>query len=202
MGESGIGLLPVAARRRLAPVFPFHMLPGRAASFPAAPPQTRTSPIKAYGSSEARVTARGAICRWCWRTLNDDSGSSRVPIGSSVFRRFPWLLTGSIGSVRLLSIATMKPLRLPLLFSARSLRSLTDTLRLLALSLAPATRRLPVRQDVVLPVSPLLWLFAVGRRRISQVPREPLRPFALLSDPGRISTPGICCGVSMLPHLA
>ncbi len=124
------------------------------------------------------------------------------PNGSSVLRRSPWLLTGSLGSVRLLSGATMGSLRLPLLVSARSLRLRSDTLRCLALSLAPAAKRLPVRQDVVRPVSPLLWLSAQGSRRISQVPREPLHPFALLSDPGRISAPGICFGASMLPHTA
>ena len=42
-------------------------------------------------------------------------------------------------------------------------------------------------QGVLLPVSPSFWLFSEGERRISQVLREPLRPFALLSDPGRTS---------------
>src|SRR6202789_1370877 len=92
----------------------------------------------------------------------------------------------------------MRPLRLPLSFSPGSLLSPGDTLLCLAVSLTPDTRSLPVRQGVLLPVSPAFWLFSEGERRISQVPREPLRPFALLSDPGRTSTPGTC-GVSVLP---
>jgi len=102
--------------------------------------------------------------------------------------------------VRLLSGATMRPLRLPLSVSPSSLLSPGDTLFCLALLLAPDTRSLPVRQGVLWPVSPTFWLFSEGERRISQVPREPLRPFALLSDPGRTSTPGIC-GPSVLPPL-
>ena len=122
------------------------------------------------------------------------------PIGDSVFRQPPSLLTGSLGTVRLLSSATMRPLRLPLPFSPGSLLSPGDTLRCPVLSLARHTGSIAARQGVVMPVSPKVWLFSEGERRISQVPREPLRPFALLSDPGRTSTPG-GCGVSVLPSV-
>ena len=120
--------------------------------------------------------------------------------GSSVFRQPPWLLTGSLGMVRLLSNATMRPLRLPLSFSPSSLLSLSNTLLCPAFSLAQITGSLSARRGVVWPGSPCCWLFSEGERRISQVPREPLRSFALLSDPGRTSTPGLC-GVSVLPSV-
>jgi hypothetical protein len=52
---------------------------------------------------------------------------------------------------------------------------------------------LPLRLGVGLPVSPHhSGSFSLEEAsRISQVPREPFRAFALLSDPGRISTPRI-----------
>ena len=123
-----------------------------------------------------------------------------LPHGGSVFRRPPWLLTGFLGWFCLLSSATMRPLRLPLSLSPSSWLSLGDTLLCPAFSLAQITGSLSVRRGVRLPVSPCFWLFSEGERRISQVPREPLRPFALLSDPGRTSTPGPC-GVSVLPSV-
>jgi hypothetical protein len=60
--------------------------------------------------------------------------------GSSVTRRPPWLLAGSLGSVSLLSGATMKTLRLPLSVSTTSLRLAIDTFSCLARSLTPAAK--------------------------------------------------------------
>ena len=120
------------------------------------------------------------------------------PSGGSVFRQPPWLLTGFLGWVRLLSVATMGPLRLPLSISTGLFLSPVDPLLCLAFSLTPLARPLAMCQGVLLPVSPSFWLFSEGERRISQVLREPLRPFALLSDPGRTSAPGTC-GASGLP---
>ena len=51
--------------------------------------------------------------------------------------------------------------------------------------LTPAAKSVLVCQVVVLPVSALFWFSRRGDRRISQVPREPFRTFALLLDPGR-----------------
>jgi hypothetical protein len=60
--------------------------------------------------------------------------------GSSVTRRPPWLLAGSLGSVSLLSSATMKALRLPFSVSTTSLRLAIDTFSCLARSLAHTSR--------------------------------------------------------------
>ena len=108
------------------------------------------------------------------------------PSDSSVTRRPPWLLTGSRGSVSLLSGATMKTLRLPLSVSTASLRSAIDTSSCLARSLTPAAKSLLVCRVVVhASVFPCSGRFRKGDRRFSQVSREPFRTFALLSDPGR-----------------
>jgi hypothetical protein len=42
-----------------------------------------------------------------------------------------------------------------------------------------------------MPVSPCFWPCRRGDRRISQVPREPIRTSALLLDPGRTLAPGL-----------
>ena len=57
------------------------------------------------------------------------------------------------------------------------------------------------RQGVVRPVSPLPGFPSQGRRRFSQVPREPHCAFALLSDSGRASTPGFLrrFGIALVP---
>jgi hypothetical protein len=74
-------------------------------------------------------------------TLVADSGVHLVfPSGSSVTRRPPWLLAGSLGSVSRLSGATMRTLRLPLSVSTSSLRSAIDTSSCLARSLSPAAK--------------------------------------------------------------
>ena len=59
---------------------------------------------------------------------------------SSVTRRPPWLLAGSLGSVSLLSGATMKTLRLPLSVSTTWLRSAIYTSSRLARLLTPAAK--------------------------------------------------------------
>jgi hypothetical protein len=85
----------------------------------------------------------------------------------------------------------MKTLRLPRSVSRASLRSANDTPSSLAHSLTPAAK-LPLEcPGVGEPVSPLVWPIRRGDRRISQVPREPLRPSALLLDPGRTVARGL-----------
>src|SRR3954447_1135728 len=102
------------------------------------------------------------FCGHAFRRL----GVHRVlPSGGSVFRRPPSLLTGSLGMVRLLSSATMRPLRLPLSISPGSLLSPGDTLLCPALSLAQHAGSLAARLGVGVPVSPQLWLFSEGERR-------------------------------------
>ena len=105
----------------------------------------------------------------------------------------PSLLGGSLGSVRHLSSGTMRLLRLPLLVTR-----LFVFLRVALTSLPPFHF---ARFGYSEFLSRCAWAL-VGRfrpcsgsfageevRRISQVPREPFSAFALLSDPGRISTP-------------
>jgi hypothetical protein len=79
----------------------------------------------------------------------------------------------------------MKTLRLPWSVSPASLRSARDTPSCLARSLTPAAKLSLGCRDVVEPVSPCFWQCRRGDRRISQVPREPMRTSALLLDPGR-----------------
>jgi len=105
----------------------------------------------------------------------------------------PSLLGGSLGTVRHLSSGTTRLLRLPLLVTR-----LFVFLRVTLTSLPPFPF---ARFGYSEFLSRCAWAL-VGRfrpcsgsfageevRRISQVPREPLSAFALLSDPGRISTP-------------
>ena len=113
------------------------------------------------------------------------------PSDGPVNRRLPWLLTGSRGSVSLLSGATMKTLRLPWPVSLASLRLARDTSSCLARSLTPAAKLALGCRDVGKPGSPLVWPIGGGDRRISQVPREPLRTSALLLDPGRTLARGV-----------
>src|SRR5688500_888155 len=56
-------------------------LPGRAAGCPAAPPQTRTSPIKAYGSSEERFCSSDM--------MNDPRFGQRVDLPDECLEAFP-----------------------------------------------------------------------------------------------------------------
>ena len=105
----------------------------------------------------------------------------------------PSLLGGSLGSVRHLSSGATRLLRLPLLVTR-----LFVFLRVVLTSLPPFHF---ARFGYSEFLSRCAWAL-VGRfrpcsgsfageevRRISQVPREPFSAFALLSDPGRISTP-------------
>ena len=118
-------------------------------------------------------------------------------------RHPPWLLTGSLGMVTLLSIATMEMLRLPLPFSrAFALRSASDTPELLSLSWRSRAESSPAASDLGQPVRSVIRpLFLRGDGRLSQLPWRPRYRFALLSDPGRTSTPDHC-GVSVLPPLS
>ena len=116
-------------------------MPGSAGGYPPAPPQTRTCPIKAYGSSEHGFAAYWNANSTCQRAPANFRGSSLnrfryllqyrghmfglcvpfvLPRNSSIPRRLPSLLTGSDRLVRLFSIGTMKPLRLPLVVSRHS----------------------------------------------------------------------------------
>jgi hypothetical protein len=85
----------------------------------------------------------------------------------------------------------MKTLRLPWSVSPASLRSANDTPSCLARSLTPAAKLSLGCQDVRVPVSSFVWRSRRGDRRISQVPREPLRTSALLLDPGRTVARGL-----------
>ena len=152
---------------------------------PKAPPQIRTRPIRASGSSDLRFRCPLLSATVALTRLLMTLSSSRV--SQWQFRKpTPPLAThGFRGSVSLLSGATMRALRLPLSISTASLRSAIDTSWCLAPLLTPAAKSVPVCQVVVLPVSSLFWFSRRGDRRISQVPREPFRTFALLLDPGR-----------------
>ena len=105
------------------------------------------------------------------------------------------------GGIRLFSIGTMRLLRLPS-------RVLPSPLRVegqyrgadSAFSLPSARKSKAVGPGCLYADSPIVGSCAHGRIRFSQVPREPQCIFALLSDPGRSSTPSHC-GVSVLPTL-
>ena len=85
----------------------------------------------------------------------------------------------------------MKTLRLPWSVSLASLRSARNTSSCLARSLIPAAKPPLGCRGVGVPVSPLVWPIGGGDRRLSQVPREPLRTSALLLDPGRTLARGV-----------
>ena len=118
-------------------------------------------------------------------------------------RHPPWLLTGSLGLVTLFSFATMGMLRLPLPFSrAFALRSASDTPESLPVSWRTREESSPAPSDLGSPVWSVLRLLLLrGDRRLSQLPRRPRCRFAVLSDPGRTSTPDLC-GASVLPPLS
>ena len=115
-------------------------------------------------------------------------------------RHPPWLLTGSLGLVTLLSIATSKMLRLPLPVSrAFALRSAFDTPVHPFVLDDDRQRACPSSRTLVIRCGPIPALFR-GDRRLSQLPWRPQYRSALLSDPGRTSTPDHC-GVSAWPPL-
>src|SRR5436190_12759230 len=91
---------------------PLSEAPGRAGGYPPAPPQTRTSPIKAYGSSDG-LRAAAALCgRFVHRALEHCVSALSLAHNFRI-RQLPSLLPGSRSPVRLLSLGTMKLVRLP-----------------------------------------------------------------------------------------
>ena len=119
-----------------------------------------------------------------------------VPPTVSSARHPPSLLGGSLGSVRHFSSGTMRMLRLP---AARplALRFPSNEGYLLDSSFFRSPR-----VSGVPPAAPGRWSTGLAAplpvlslleevSRISHVPREPFRAFALLSDPGRIFTPSL-----------
>ncbi len=94
----------------------------------------------------------------------------------------------------------MKLLRLPNFSRRLPLELDDDTLVDSAVSLLGLRESEGPGLGVVLSGSPVAGLLSQGRFRFSQVPREPHCAFALLSDPGRTSTPSHC-GASVLPPL-
>ena len=101
--------------------------------------------------------------------------------------------------MRMLRLPTARPLAL------RFLRATVTSLTPFSFARLGLMELLPLRLGVGLPVSPqpLPVLSPMEEAiRFSQVPRVPFRAFALLSDPGRISTPSLFfCGASILPPL-
>jgi len=135
-----------------------HKFPGRAGGFPPAPPQSRTSPIKAYGSSGGTASLRSRRYPWGLVHRHSDLRVSGLllPHGSVCPRPLPSLLPGFLGLVRRLSIGTTKRLRLPLRFFRRSVRHIASEYPGLACLLRSLRRASPLPQgpDVVKPVHP------------------------------------------------
>ena len=127
--------------------------------------------------------------------------SNRVPSDGSTTRPPPSLLTGSLGMVSPLSLATMERLRLPLSFSCSfALNSELNTpARFLFLNDREPKAR-PPSWNLLIRVVPFPAL-PRGDRRLSQLPSRPRCCSALLFDPGRTSTPNHC-GVSVLSPLS
>jgi len=89
--------------------------------------------------------------------------------------------------MRMLRLPTARPLALRFPASGGYL---LDSISFARLGLLES---LPMRLGVGRPVSPLVPVLSLLEEvsRISQVPRVPFRAFALLLDPGRISTPSL-----------
>jgi len=88
--------------------------PGRAGGCPPAPPQTRTSPIRASGSSADGFATCPALSVGLSGHALPTSECRRVaPTRFRYHRLLPSLLPGSLGLVRRLSVGTMKQIRLP-----------------------------------------------------------------------------------------
>ena len=132
--------------------------PGRAGGCPPAPPQSRTSPIKAYGSSGGTASLHSR--RYPWGSVHRHSDlrvSGRLPPHGSVCPRpLPSLLPGCLGLVHRLSIGTMKRLRLPPRFFPRSVRHIATQYPGLAWRFHSWRRASPLPQglEVVKPVPP------------------------------------------------
>jgi len=94
----------------------------------------------------------------------------------------------SSGTMRMLRLPTARPLALR--FPSNVGTSLTPV----SFARLGFLESLPLRLGVGRPVSPHHFRFFLSWRklsRLSHVPREPFRAFALLSDPGRISAPSL-----------
>ena len=100
--------------------------------------------------------------------------------------------------MRLLRLPAARPLAL------RFLRTTVTSLTPFPFARLGLLELLPLRLGVGLPVSPpRSGSFSKGgSSRISQVPREPFRAFALLSDPGRISTPSPFAALRFCPRVS
>ena len=131
--------------------------PGRAGGFPPAPPQSRTSPIKAYGSSRHGFAAFPALSVGFWvQGLRPQRVAPVAPVRFRCPRPLPSLLPGFLGPVRRLSIGTMKRLRLPPRFFPRSVRHMATECPGLAWLFRSLRRASPLPQgpEVVKPVHP------------------------------------------------
>ena len=133
--------------------------PGRAGGCPPAPPRSRTSPIKAYGSSGGTASLHSRRYPWGLVHRHSDLRVSGLlpPHGSVCPRPLPSLLPGFLGLVRRLSIGTMmKRLRLPPRFFPRSVRHIATEYPGLAWLFCSLRRASPLPQglDVVKPVHP------------------------------------------------
>ena len=130
--------------------------PGRAGGCPPAPPQSRTSPIKAYGSSGGTASLHSRRYPWGLVHRHSDLRVSGLlpPHGSVCPRPLPSLLPGFLGLVRRLSIGTMKRLRLPPRFFPRSVRHMATEYPGLTWRFRSLRRASPLPQgpDVVKPV--------------------------------------------------
>lgn len=127
------------------------------------------------------------------------------PHNSSVTRRLPFLLTGSLGSVSPLSNGTMKALRLPMSHQSGFVCS-SPTPTPLAASFVSCRspdssmpQPLPARhrQGVGLPVAPSSGYGVRGTHWISQLPRQSLACMPRSRTPARPSHLAIC-GASVL----
>ena len=128
------------------------------------------------------------VSQWRFRAPASPLATHRLPRdGSPAFNRYyEGAKTSALLLAALIAFARQYP---PL---PRSFAHSGHGVASVALRQAQGLRRL----GVVKPVSPLLWRFSKGERRISQVPREPFRPFAPLSDPGLLAhSPAAACPV-------
>ena len=152
-----------------------------------APPQTRTSPIKAYGSSsESLATVATSV-----GSVNE---GSRLSVLASLPRRcfhqavpFPTPRLPRLGSPAFQQYyETAKTPAAPHPHSVRHVA--LGYLGLASLSLRWTLSHRPPAWMLFRRWHPLrLW--SQGRKRVSHVPREPYCAFALFSDPGRTSAP-------------
>ena len=148
-----------------------------------------------------RGSGNGPLICWCFLTTvfrPDPSVASILQVllrWRSRFARLP----GSRGTVRQFSDGTMKGLRLPSDRGSAWFPSHCRSFPSLHGLRSPHACRGPARRlDVGEPVSSVVRCCV--RKNHSDIPssQRTLCVYALLSDPGRTSTPG-SCGVSVLP---